>query len=98
MCHNYNGKIRMKEARKEEGRLIIATSSDDLFKLGIEIDLNNNNLLFCRKSTNQRGIKIYTVNTHKNILIGYRASCFTVYSMNSLSLRRESREGTIYVF
>ena len=31
----------------------------------------------------------------KNILIPYRASCFTVKSIDSLNLRRKSREGTI---
>ena len=38
MCHSYNGKIRMKEAGKEEGNWIILTSPDDLFNLNIKID------------------------------------------------------------
>ena len=38
MCHSYNGKIRMKEAGKEDGIWIIVTSPDDLFNLNIVID------------------------------------------------------------
>ena len=38
MCHSYNGKIKMKEAGKKEGKWIIVTSPDDLFNLNIEID------------------------------------------------------------
>ena len=37
MCHSYNGKIRMKEAGKEEGKWIRVTSPDVLFNLNIEI-------------------------------------------------------------
>ena len=37
-CHNYNGKIRMREADKEEGGWITLTSPNDLFILGFEID------------------------------------------------------------
>ena len=46
MCHSYNGRIRMKEAaidnsrissKKEgKGNLIVISSTDDLFKLGID--------------------------------------------------------------
>ena len=38
MYHSYNGKIRTKEAGKEEGKWIIVTPPDDLFNLNIEID------------------------------------------------------------
>ena len=38
MRHSYNGKIRIKEAGKKEGKWIVVMSPDDLFKLGIEID------------------------------------------------------------
>ena len=39
MCHTYNGKIRMKECGKEEGKWITVASPKDLFKLNIDIDL-----------------------------------------------------------
>ena len=38
MFRSYNGKIRMKEAGKEVGEWIVATSPDDLFNLDIKID------------------------------------------------------------
>ena len=38
MCHTYNGKIRMKECGKKEGNSIIVASSEDLFKLNIDIN------------------------------------------------------------
>ena len=38
MRHNYNEKIRIKEFGKEEGKWIIVSSPEDLFKLNIDID------------------------------------------------------------
>ena len=38
MCRTYNGKIRMKECGKEEGKWIIVASPENLFKLNIDID------------------------------------------------------------
>ena len=51
MCRTYNGKIRMNECGKEEGKWIIVALPEDLFKLNIDIDcqplfINRDDLIF----------------------------------------------------
>ena len=62
MCHSYNSKIRMKEAGKEDGKWIIATSPDDLFNLNMNIEIDFAALHFQSLFINRQNLIVDPVN------------------------------------